>query len=88
MVAYIMQIVTVIVGVIARIATVIAMVSPIARTAAQTTLDATNAKRQHRTDAGVVVEEPSRLFSRSDYFRSGRLQKFSNPVCGHSTEPN
>ena len=42
-----------------------------ARSAAQTTLDATNPKRQHRTDAGVVVEELSRLRSRSDYFRSG-----------------
>jgi hypothetical protein len=42
-----MQIVTVMVGLIARIATAIAMVFPIARTAARTTPAATNSKRQH-----------------------------------------
>lgn len=51
MVARIMQIVTVNACLIARIATAIAiaMVFPIARTAARTNLAATNKKRQHRT---------------------------------------
>jgi hypothetical protein len=44
-----MPIVTVMLCLIARIATAIAMVFPIARTAARTTLAATNSKRQHRT---------------------------------------
>jgi hypothetical protein len=51
MVAHIVAIVTVMVCPIAWIATAMAMVFPIARTDARTTLAATNSKRQHRTVA-------------------------------------
>jgi hypothetical protein len=69
MVAYTMQIVIVIVTVmvclIAPIATVMAMVLPIARTAARTTLAATDSKRQQ--DADVLTEM---LSARGSHFHS------------------